>query len=206
MVLDILKAILAGVCAALPVGPVLILTARRILVDGRKAGLLCGVGTAVADTLYTTLAIFALGFISGFMERYEANIYIVGFILLTIIGMIILRKKIELGSGKSLDKINFMTCSVPTALAALSNPGSLAYIIALVAVLGLNREMISAPLWAIVAAVFAGEIIYWSVISRVIDKYVRVGDSAINVINKIVGVAICLFGVALLVKGLIILI
>ncbi len=206
MVLDILKAILAGVCVALPVGPVLVLTARRTILDGRKAGLLCGLGTAIVDTIYTTLAIFALAFINDFVSAYEPELYLIGFLILLCLGFMILRRKIEIGSGTRLDKVNFANCAGPTMLSAAFNPGSVAYIITVVAVLGLNYEKISAPVWVIALAVFAGELLYWYLITYLIKRYFSLKDKLFSMINRLVGIAICVFALALLVRGLMILI
>jgi threonine/homoserine/homoserine lactone efflux protein len=65
----LLKSMVLGLSIAAPVGPIGILCIRRSLVDGRMAGLICGLGAATADAFYGALGGFALNGISTWLVR-----------------------------------------------------------------------------------------------------------------------------------------
>lgn len=62
-----LKGVVIGLSMAVPVGPIGILCIRRILVEGRVAGLVSGLGVAIADMVYGSIAGFGLTLISDFL-------------------------------------------------------------------------------------------------------------------------------------------
>ena len=64
----ILKGLAAGLAIAIPVGPVNVLVASRALTRGRRAGIVSGVGAALADTFYGSLAGFSITFIIQFLR------------------------------------------------------------------------------------------------------------------------------------------
>jgi len=55
----VIKSVAAGLLIALPTGPVGLLCLRRTLTEGRRAGLVSGLGTAAADLCY--LVVIQLG-------------------------------------------------------------------------------------------------------------------------------------------------
>ena len=62
MLMDMLKGFLVGICASAPIGPIAILVVQKSLSMGHKAGFVSGLGASVVDTLYASIAIFALAF------------------------------------------------------------------------------------------------------------------------------------------------
>ena len=69
MILDILKAMLVGVCASVPVGPIAILVIQKSLSKGHKAGFITSLGSVFVDTVFSIIAIFALAFVQDFLAR-----------------------------------------------------------------------------------------------------------------------------------------
>ena len=53
--MEFLKALLVGVIAALPVGPIFVMVLQRTLCHGRKAGVVVGLGAATADAIFATV-------------------------------------------------------------------------------------------------------------------------------------------------------
>ena len=53
MFLDILKALVIGICASAPIGPIAILVIQKTLSKGHKAGFITGMGACVVDTLFS---------------------------------------------------------------------------------------------------------------------------------------------------------
>ncbi len=60
-----------GIAVAAPVGPVGALCIRRAVTAGKMAAITSGIGAAVADALYGSVAAFGLTAVSAFMIRYQ---------------------------------------------------------------------------------------------------------------------------------------
>ena len=74
MITEILSALLIGVLAALPPGPVLMLVIQKTLNHGRWSGFFTGLGAMVIDTLYAAIGFYALGFVRDFIDSHTALI------------------------------------------------------------------------------------------------------------------------------------
>ena len=85
------KGAAAGIAIAAPVGPVGVLCVRRTLEFGRKAGLISGLGAAVADALFGAVAAFGLTLVANWLTAHEAPIRAVGGALLIVLGVRALR-------------------------------------------------------------------------------------------------------------------
>ena len=55
--IEILKALLVGLIAGIPVGPILVLVAQRTLCHGRRAGAMVGLGAATGDMLFAAVGL-----------------------------------------------------------------------------------------------------------------------------------------------------
>ena len=86
MILDILKAMLVGVCASVPVGPIAILVIQKSLSKGHKAGFITSLGSVFVDTVFSIIAIFALAFVQDFLARNHNWISLIGGIIVIILG------------------------------------------------------------------------------------------------------------------------
>ena len=87
MFVDLLKGFLVGMCASAPIGPIAILVVQKSLSKGHKAGFVSGLGASVVDTLYASIAIFALAFAQKFIEDHQSLILLVGGAVLIIVGV-----------------------------------------------------------------------------------------------------------------------
>ena len=66
------KGMLIGFVIAAPVGPINIMCVRRTIVHGRLAGIVSGIGSALADTILGAIAIFGMAFLADLLieERF----------------------------------------------------------------------------------------------------------------------------------------
>ena len=87
MWIDMLKGFAVGVCASAPIGPIAILVVQKSLSKGHKAGFVSGLGASVVDTLYASIAIFALAFAQSFIEAHQNIILIIGGAVLAAVGV-----------------------------------------------------------------------------------------------------------------------
>ena len=104
MVYIIIKGLFIGFLSSAPMGPVGMLCIQRTLNEGKKQGLITGLGAAVGDMLIALLAIIAalgLGFSTEFIQQHEGPLKIVGSIVLIAFGYVVFNKN----PSKSLTKL-----------------------------------------------------------------------------------------------------
>ena len=209
---ELLKAIAVGVCAAVPVGPVLLMLIQKTLCGGKKAGILTGLGSAAADTVFAAVALFTTSLVGSFVERYEPWIMLFGGLVVAAVGLnIALRDSGRASDAAALKmpgkrrkaELYGAGCALQSALSALSNPGALALMIGLVAVFGLGSPDVASPVWLLAAAVFVGESAYWVLVTCLVSAFVRPGREVLRLVCRIAGTAICAFALVLFVRGLI---
>jgi len=200
MVMMLLKSILVGMCAAAPLGPVAFMVMQKTLENGRRDGVLTGFGSALADTLYACVGFMALSLISAFIDANGALIMIVGGSVVMVIGIVMAVrnpfKKMELR-----EEWRYVSYPSKTFLAALANPAALAVMMALLASFQIDSSTV--PAWAALPLVFCGEMLWWTIFTLVIDRFCRnLPRKVLVIVNLVLGIAVGIFGLVLLVKGL----
>jgi len=206
MAINLLAAFLVGFCVAVPAGPVLLFVIQKTLHYGRWAGFAAGLGSAVIDTLYAAIGLLAMSFISNFISGHSAVIFLAGGCLVIFIGMMMYRKKKDPESLE--DKDSHLTSagfSIQAMGLVLSNPGALAIMMAALAMAGLSAENVEAPVWAVLACVFAGECSYWKTVSYLLDRFINLTPSTVGKMSRVSGLLIVLIGAGLVVRGIILL-
>lgn len=207
MAMDFVKALVVGIIAAVPAGPVLFLVIRNTAVMGTGAGVATGFGSAVADMFYAAVAMFAIAFAKNFIDGHQGEISVVGGIVVSVLGAAIFAKRqvsfpeknISIGSGR------LFSCAAQAVGCVFSNVGALAFMFALLAAFGLEVGNFSSPVWAMVACVGLGELLYWIAASFILHHLVRPSEKVVSLISAGAGMFICIFGIFLIVRGIIIL-
>lgn len=204
MIYEILKAILVGVVVSFPIGPVAILVMQKTATKGPRAGYATGLGSAVADTFFALIGIFAVGFARDFFMVNEKLIMIIGGVIIVVIGAFMAfskskkRKRIDVNKRSTLAGY-----ALQAAGSALANPGALAFSLSLVAVLNLDASSCKSPAWLLVLSVAIGALGYWFLFVKLVDRFSsKLNECTIPRINKLVGIVVVLFGILLLFKGL----
>ena len=73
-----MRGVAIGLALAIPVGPIALLCMRRTLERGFVVGFATGLGAAVADLIYATLAAFGIGAIESVLLEYRTPLSFVG--------------------------------------------------------------------------------------------------------------------------------
>ena len=73
-----IKAVLAGFAIAAPVGPVGVMCVRRTLNQGRIAGLVSGLGAALADAVFGVIAAFGVAAVADWMLAHQTRLELGG--------------------------------------------------------------------------------------------------------------------------------
>jgi len=194
-----LKGLIVGLVISIPIGPIGILCARRMLTHGRTAGVVSGMGAATADVIYGFVAAFGMTFISGLLTGNEFWLRFAGGAFLCLFGI---RTFIEEPERKILlslqkEKERHAGMYVSTFLLALTNPTTIFSFAAVFAGLGLagaTSSILSALV--LVLGVFLGSTLWWLLFAGAFSVFKRRFDHhEIQLINRIAGLVITSFGV-----------
>jgi threonine/homoserine/homoserine lactone efflux protein len=195
-----LKGLAAGLAISIPVGPVNVLVASRALANGRHRGIVSGLGAALADTFYGSIAGFSITFIIQFLKREEFWIRVVGGVLLVGIGVLYFRKPPEQMKQESNGTHSDF---VSALLLTLTNPTTVLSFLAVLAALRLGEE---SPTWrtlALVGGIFCGSMAWWVILSETVHRLRdRFNERTICWMNRIAGLAIGTFGILTFILGL----
>ena len=208
MVLFFLKAILIGLTASIPLGPLGIMCIQNTLSKGRWSGFAVGLGSSVADTFYASIALLSVSFISDFLDRNSSLVMVVGGAVVLLIGLqIALKNPIKdlrrplagsIGSRHARDLLKGF-------LMTLTNPGALVLMLGLFAFfrLDLGDGYRAYAVFVVLGGIFLGTASWWFLLSSGISLFrKRFRLRQIIVINRISGIVIALLGLASLVEGL----
>ena len=208
MVLFFLKALLVGLTAAIPLGPLGIMCIQRTLSKGRWAGFAVGLGSSVADTFYATIALLSVSYISQFLDRNRIWVMLIGGAIVLGIGLQIalknpikdLRRPIagSLSSRRARDLLKGF-------LMTITNPSALVLMLGLFAFFGLDLGDGSHPEAAgfVLGGIFLGTAAWWFLLSSGISLFrKRFRLRQIIAINRISGILIAVIGLSSLAEGL----
>ena len=204
MWIDILKGFAVGMCASAPIGPIAILVVQKSLSKGHKAGFVSGLGASVVDTLYASIAIFALAFAQKFIDEHQNMILLAGGAVLIAVGISMAFsnpfRKLKADGESSVSPKDF---GQAVAL-GLSTPMAIFIMFTLFAFFGLADD---APhTWKvtpIILAVSAGSVTYWFSMSWLLSRFRgNFRMRTILWISRITGALIVIIGIALLGQGL----
>jgi threonine/homoserine/homoserine lactone efflux protein len=190
----LLRGVLAGLAIAAPVGPVNVLCMSRTITRGRLHGIVSGLGAAVADTFYGSIAGFSITFVIDWMLREEFWIRLAGGLLLIGIGIVYYVKKPK--SLKDAGGEGAHSDFVTTMLLALTNPTTVLSFLAVLAILGLGENRPKTLTLFLVAGIFLGSMLWWITLALITGYFrERFDDRAVLWMNRIAAFAIGGFGV-----------
>ena len=197
----ILKGFLIGIIAAIPIGPILMLTIQKSVSDGRKAGFSCGLGGTAVDTLCAIISAFALSGIGDYVKTHTTVIELVGGLFVMFVGFNMFRSRVpKTRRKKPYSAKNF----VKAFTMGLSNPAAIAVMLALFTFF--KMDMRDVPHWIPVASILAlacGSASYWYCLSRLVAHFGnKFNFKILVIINRIAASAIFIFGAILLFKGI----
>lgn len=191
-------------CASAPIGPIAILVVQKSLSKGHKAGFVSGLGASVVDTIYASIAIFALAFAQTLIERHQNMIFFVGGCVLVIVGVsMALSDPFRKMKKESVSSASPKDFGQAVAM-GLSNPMAIFVMFTLFAFFGLADD---APhnwkVAPIILSVSLGSVTYWFTLSWLLSRFRRNFQMrTILWISRITGALIVIIGIALLGQGL----
>ena len=194
-----IRAIILGLFASIPLGPIGVIVIRRTLGKGRLSGFVSGLGAASADTLLAIIAGLGLVFVIDYINNHNVLFKILGGIVVIIIGIqIFLKNPIDQVKERKLKKSSLHTDYLSVLFLTLSNPLAVVYMLGLFA--GINPLNGSHSPFAYVLVflgIFIAASAWWFSLSTFINIYRRKFRlRSLWWLNKITGAIIALFGIA----------
>jgi threonine/homoserine/homoserine lactone efflux protein len=198
-------AVLAGLAVAAPIGPVGILCIRRTLNYGTLAGLSSGLGAALADAIFGSVAAFGITIVTSFIVENSRWIGIVGGLFLCLMGVFYILRKSHPKPDESAPALerNLLRSFISTFILTITNPLTILGFAVLFSALGLGNECATRHgALILVGGVFTGSALWWLTLCTIVH-HIRhlLPDCWYKWINLASGLVLIGFGVlAILVR------
>ncbi|UJW73911.1 LysE family translocator [Rhizobium sp. SL42] len=162
------KGLVLGVAIAAPLGPIGALCINRTLERGFWAGVAGGLGTALADGAYASLAAAGFTAMGGLLAFIELPLQILGGLFLLYLGLIGIKPRGAVVAAR-VEARGLLTTTAATFLLTIANPATILSFAAIFAGLGLaaGEGGLSAAL--LVAGVFIGSLGWWFFLSGLVS-------------------------------------
>jgi threonine/homoserine/homoserine lactone efflux protein len=190
------KGLLFGFVLAAIVGPMWVLCFRRTIEQGVAAGMVSGLGIAVADAIYGAIAAFGLTAISGFLLAHSFWIGLAGVAFLGWLGVKALAAQPAdlAATADGVPSRSLGAAFVSTLTLTLANPPTILAFTAMFAGLGLAAGANYQSAALIVAGVFAGSAAWWVIlVAGAAALRARLSTRLLRAINVVSGVTILAF-------------
>ena len=186
----IIKGLLIGLLASIPVGPIAVLCTQRTLSKGWRYGFCTGLGAAFSDMVYALLACFGISIVVTFMTNNQYVIQIIGSIVIFGFGVYLFQSKPVItktaNGGKTQDYVqDFLSAFFMT----ITNPIMIALFIGLFARFHFIHEDISflKTMFGILL-VFIGAATWWFLLVSFVNLFRnKINVRSFGIVNKITG-------------------
>ncbi|MGQ1909291.1 LysE family translocator [Marinifilum sp. RC60d5] len=194
----IFKGIVVGLMVSIPLGPIGVLIIQKTIQKGRLAGFISGMGAAVADMFYATVAAFGLGIVLNFIKTQEFYLQLIGSIFLVYVGMrIFLTNPVkQIRGAKKTGKKGMLGDFLSIFFLTASNPIAVFVFVAVFAgtsIFGSNPTL-RIELFLILGVLLGGGL-WWYTLSTIINAFrKKFRLKQLFWINKISGIIIAVLG------------
>jgi threonine/homoserine/homoserine lactone efflux protein len=198
--------IIMGLIAAVPIGPVNLICIRRSFAFGPINGFVSGLGAALGDGLFAVITFFGLTWIAQLIQSYDPVIEVVGGALLVWFGAhaLLSPKATKLDESESADTApsTLVRAMASTFALTITNPATLIAFASMFAsfrgLVGGTESFVDAGF--VVAGVVGGSAGWWLALTTLIGLFhTRITDDRVRIINRVSGILVALFGLAVLV-------
>lgn len=192
----ILEGFFIGMFVSLPIGPLGIMSLKRTINIGWKAGFLSGVGAALSDIIYSTTAVFGISIINEFVNKHKSYINIITGILFIGVGLSIFIKALDINNLVEERNKAKMNPVLANFLLGFANPLTFLIFLAVFTRMNLNIETSDfLNNFIFISAIFLGAVLFWLVMANIIHYFIKSFKlETISIVNKVIGIFIILFG------------
>lgn len=158
------KSLVLGLAVAAPLGPIGALCINRTLELGFRAGVAGGLGTALADAGYASLAALGFAAFSTVLAEIDLPLRIVGGLFLLWLGWKGLSPKPPAAAAR-VGARDLLGTVAATFFLTVTNPMTILSFAAIFAGLGLADAPGAAGATAVISGVFSGSMLWWILLS-----------------------------------------
>jgi len=193
-----------GLIAAIPVGPVNLLCVRRTLAYDPLHGFVSGLGAVLADAVYACITAFGFTAIAQMIRGHSTALEILGGLMLIFFGARTYMAPPNIRIEENCDNKEKRALPLARAMAstfalAITNPATMLAFTAMFAgvagLVGQQASFYGAAL--LVVGVIAGSTTWWFALTTIAGLFhKRIDDRVMTLINKISGIIVTVFGLA----------
>ena len=194
----LLRGFAIGVLISAPMGPIGMLVIQRTLNKGRWAAFFTGAGASVSDLVYCLLTGFGMSFITGFIERNQTLLQLLGSVVLAAFGAYLFRKNPARALKTPSLQVNTWWKDMVTGfLFTFSNPLILFFIIGLFARFNfLLPEFRYYHYMSGYLSILAGAILWWFIITFSVNKVrAHFNVRSLYLVNRVIGCLLIVFSI-----------
>ena len=197
----IIKGIVLGLVVSIPLGPIGALCIQRTISKGYKAGLLAGLGAALADLVYALIAGFGVSVVIDWLFKLRKWIQAVGSIVFLFMAWKVFFTNPAIQVRRNRYKKNYpLEDCMTTFLLTFSNPTPIFVFMAAFAGFIVQEDVNYYDIILSIVGVFIGCIAWWGVLVSVVNMFrSRIRLRHLLWVNKITGVLVFIFALILLI-------
>lgn len=185
-----------GVAVAAPVGPMSLLCMRRTLARGPLAGAGTGLGIALGDAVYASLAALGLASVRSIVAAYERPLHAIAGAFLIYLGASALLRRRESSGSASQHTTSAVGAFASAFALTMTNPTTIVSFVAIFTAFSTRTVARTDITIALVAGVFLGSMLWWAGLVTVVASLRRTFDRRTRaVVDAIASVAFVTFGI-----------
>lgn len=186
----------------MPFGVIGAMTVQRVISYGKWSGIVSGMGSSAADTIYACIGAFGLTIISDFLITYQTAINILGSLFILFIGTTMFFKNKQITEADQNAK-NDITLFLSSFAVGITNPTAILSFIFAFSYFGITQMNIGNGI-SLVLGIFIGTLIWWIVLTILVQilkkKFINYG---IIKLNKIFSIILILFSIVIFLQTII---
>lgn len=187
-----------GLLFGVPVGAVGTLTLQRTWIHGKQAGLITGLGSSIADSTYAFIGVSSFTILSNFLLTQQNYIHTLGGIFICYIAIQLLYKKDNRFVKENANK-NYIKMFLSSFMIGITNPIAIMTFIFAFSWFNISASLSMWNRFILILGVFIGTYTWWILLSYITSFCkTHAKNVNLNIINKVCGSILLLFGIVIL--------
>lgn len=195
----IVRGFIIGIITGMPLGPIGALCLKTTLTNGVLYGLIAGLGSAIADSMYGFIAAFGVTAITHILYKHEHYVRLFGGLFVIFYGIKTILSKEE-HKTEEINSENLVKTFAATFFLALANPSTVFSFLVVFTTYGSSRlGANNVSRLFLVFGVFLGSAFWWILLIAAANMYrSNLTTKKLNLVNKALGSLITISGIIII--------